>query len=89
MLCGADMDGIPMGAAPYRVMEDIENYNKLGGLKKELNDTIMSIQMVNLVSARQKEAIIASARLQFQGVTENQILNVCIRIEVNGTQRMN
>jgi hypothetical protein len=83
------MDGIPMGAAPYRVMEDIENYNKLGGLKKELNDTIMSIQMVNLVSARQKEAIIASARLQFQGVTENQILNVCIRIEVNGTQRMN
>jgi len=52
----ADEDGIPVCSAPYRVMMDIDYYNKLGGLKKELNDTFMNLQMVNLVAARQNIA---------------------------------
>ena len=38
-------------------MENIENYEKLGGLKKQLFDTTMHIQTVNFLSARHMDAI--------------------------------
>jgi hypothetical protein len=77
----ADMDRIPMGLAAYRIMRDVEDYNKFGEMKKKLADMGAQIFMMNQISARQKEAIMALARLQFQGVTENQILDVCRTIE--------
>jgi hypothetical protein len=80
----ADMDGLPTGTAPYRIMEDIENYNRLGGVKKQLNDTIKNIQMMNLILARQNDAINVLMKLQFYGVTEDQILKMCRAIETNG-----
>src|SRR5436309_15124583 len=79
-----DVDGVPMDSAPYRVMQDIENYNRLGGMKKQLYDTIMNIQMVNLVSARQESAINTIMKLQMSGMTEDQILTLCKSIEGNG-----
>jgi hypothetical protein len=57
---------------------------RIAEMEKQLNDTIMKIQMVNLVSARQSDAVIALAKLQCYGITENQILNLCKTIEVNG-----
>ena len=44
-------DGIPIGAARYRIMTDIENFNKLGGVKKELSDAIIKKQMMDLILA--------------------------------------
>jgi len=79
-----DVDSVPMDSAPYRVMQDIENYNRLGGMKKQLYDTIMNIQMVNLVSARQESAINTLMKLQMSGMTEDQILTLCKSIEGNG-----
>jgi hypothetical protein len=80
----ADEDGIPMDSAPYRVMTDIDRYNRLGDLKKELNNTIMNLQMVNLVAARQNTAANTVMRLLSFGITEDQILSACRTIEVNG-----
>jgi hypothetical protein len=37
----AAMDKLPREAAAYRVMEDIENYNKIGGLKNEISKMVM------------------------------------------------
>jgi len=65
-------------------MTDIENFNKLGGVKKEVNDTIMKKQMVDLILARQTAEVNALTRLLSFGITENQILNACWVIEVNG-----
>lgn len=79
-----DEDGIPVCSAPYRLMMDIDYYNKLGGLKKELNDTFMNLQMVNLVAARQNTAANIVMRLLSFGITEDQILNACRVIEMNG-----
>jgi hypothetical protein len=76
--------GVSPSVAPYRVMRDIDDYNKNGGMNKHLNDTFMKVQMVNLVSARQNNAIMALARLQFQGISEDQILKTCRVIEMNG-----
>ena len=46
-----DLDNMPMETAAYRVMEDIENYNKLGGMKKQLFDTSIQINMVEQILA--------------------------------------
>jgi hypothetical protein len=46
-----------MDLGPCRVMEDIDNYNKLGGMKKQLADTAMQIYTINQISARQHDAI--------------------------------
>jgi hypothetical protein len=49
---------------------------KLIDARKQLNDTIMKIQMMSLVLARQKHATSALIKLQSYGVTDNEILNI-------------
>ena len=39
-----------MDAAGYRVIEDIRDYNKLGGMKKELSNTGMQVCVINQIS---------------------------------------
>jgi hypothetical protein len=65
-------------------MARIDTPGKIADMEKQLNDTIMRIQMVNLVSGRQSTAVIALAKLQCYGITENQILNLCNTIDMNG-----
>ncbi len=72
----ADTENLPKGTAAYRVMEDIEDYNKLGGMKKRMNDVAMQIFTMNQISARQNNAILALFKLQSLGVTEDQILHL-------------
>ena len=59
----ADMDGITTGAAAYRILKNIDNYNKLDGMQKQLNDTIINLQMVNLVAAHHNIAANTVMRL--------------------------
>jgi hypothetical protein len=55
----ADMDGLPMGTAAYRVLGDIEkNYNKLGAMKKELYDAGMLLNTVKEFLARQNDVAV-------------------------------
>ena len=82
----ASFENLSMGTAAYRVMEEIENYNRLGGLKKQLNDISMQIFMMNQISVRQNYAVNALMKLQLYGITENQILRLCKTIETNGAQ---
>jgi len=44
----------------------------------------MQINMVKQILARQNDAVIALAKLQFYGVKEDQILKMCRAIESNG-----
>ena len=48
-----------------------------GGMNKQLNDTITKIQMINLISARQNDAINTFMKLRLSGMTEDQILKMC------------
>lgn len=36
-------DGLPVGAAPFRIMQDIEDYNRHGGMKKKLYEILMQV----------------------------------------------
>jgi hypothetical protein len=66
-----------MERAANHVIEDIRDYDKLGGMKKQQFDVAMQIYALNQFSRRQNNAIMALFELQCQRVTEDQILNVC------------
>jgi len=53
----ADMHNLSMQSAAYRVIEDIQYYNKLGGMKKELSDVTTKVFVMNQLSARQNNAV--------------------------------
>jgi hypothetical protein len=61
----AETDGIPFGAAPYRILEDIENYNKLGGIQRQLVETVLRLNMVKQILARQNGTMAALMKLQY------------------------
>jgi hypothetical protein len=72
----AEMYNLSMESASYRVIEDIQYYNKLGGMKKELSDVTTKVFIMNQLSARQNSAVMALIKLQSHGVTEDQILSL-------------
>jgi hypothetical protein len=55
---------LSISAAAYRVMEDIENYNRIGGLKKEISRLAVEIYSINEMSAPRNKAIMALLKLQ-------------------------
>ena len=70
----AEMNNLPMESAAYRVIEDIQYYNKLGGVKKELSDVSIKVFVANQFLGRQNKAAMSLFNLQSYGITENQIL---------------
>jgi hypothetical protein len=56
-----------MESAAYGVIEDIQYYNKLGGIKKELSNLATKVFVMNQLSARQNNAVMALIKLQSQG----------------------
>jgi hypothetical protein len=72
----ADTENIQIHEAAFRLLQDIEDYNRLADMKKHLYNTGMQIQMMNQIMARQSKAIISLIRLQGYGITENEIINV-------------
>jgi hypothetical protein len=70
------MENLSYGEAAYALMDGIDTFKKLADTKKQLNETCMRVQMMDLVSARQNDAIIALMKLQYYGITEDQILNL-------------
>jgi hypothetical protein len=69
---------LPISSAAYRVINDIKDYNKLGGLKRELQTLYLQIFVMNQFSA----AMMALVKLQSCGVTEDQIFNLCRRFQM-------
>lgn len=74
---------LPLGTAAYSVIEDIEDYQKLGGLKKQLSNMSMQLCMMNQFLSGQRGAIMALVKLQCYGIKESQIIDLCRTIEMN------
>jgi len=92
----ADLENLPYGEAAYALMKGIDTSEKVSDAKKQLihaqkqlYETVMQINMVKQILARQNDAVIALAKLQFYGVKEDQILKTCRSIEANGLYNMN
>jgi DNA repair exonuclease SbcCD ATPase subunit len=70
----AERDNLPKEAAAYRVMEDIENYEKIGGLKNEISKMVMQKYAIDQMTAPREKAINSLIRLQAFGITDEEIL---------------
>src|SRR6185437_294418 len=54
----ADQYGLPIYSAAFRVMNDIRDYNKLGGLKKQLAALCGQVHAVKEVCSHQYQAMV-------------------------------
>jgi hypothetical protein len=79
----ADQYGISISSAAYRVMNDIEDYNKLGGLKKQLATLCAQVYTVKEVCSHQNQAMVALLKLKRYGIAEDDILNLNNCLERN------
>jgi hypothetical protein len=58
---------LPLYVAAFRLFRDIRDYNKIGGLKKELSELYVRKFTINEACSRQSQALITLAKLQSQG----------------------
>jgi DNA repair ATPase RecN len=75
---------LPPSVAALRLFNDIKDYNKIGGLKKEVSRLCQQIFVVNGICANQNQALAALVNLQSHGVTEEQIISLNNFLESNG-----
>jgi 5'-3' exonuclease len=67
---------LPISAAAYRVIEDIENYNRIGGMNKEITRLAVQIYGMNEICAPRNKAITSLLKLQSYGISDQEVLNV-------------
>ena len=67
---------LSISTAAYRVIEDIDDYNRLGGMKNEISNLAMQRYAINQISAPRGKAITSLIKLQNYGITDDEILNV-------------
>ena len=67
---------LSISAAAYRVIEDVENYNRIGGMKNEISKLAMQRYAINQMSVPRDKAITALSKLQCYGISDEEVLNV-------------
>ena len=72
----ADMERIPLDTAAYKIVEDIQHYSQLGGLKKEQERLQQQIFMSNMIMTTRQQAFVSLMRLHALGVTDMEIKNM-------------
>jgi hypothetical protein len=79
---------LPPSVAAFRLLNDIKDYNKIGGLKREVSRLCQQIFVVNGICANQNKAMMAMINLQSRGITEDRILQLNNFLENNGYKDM-
>jgi hypothetical protein len=67
---------LSISTAAYRVIEEIDNYNRIGGMKNEISNLAMQRCAINQMSASRDKAITALLKLQAYRITDEEILNL-------------
>jgi hypothetical protein len=79
----AEIYNISVYAAAFRLMNDIQDYNKIGGLKKQLDTLCAQLYTVKEVCSNLYQAMVALLKLKSYGITEHDILNLNNYLEIN------
>ena len=79
---------LPPSVAAFRLFNDIREYNKIGGLKKEVSRLSQQVFVVNGVWVNQNKAMVAMLNLRSRGITEDRILQLNNILENNGYKDM-
>lgn len=72
----------------FRLIRDIKDYDKMGGLKRELSRLCQQIFVVKECCFRQNKSMMAMLNLQIRGITEDKILQLNELLENNGYNNM-
>ena len=72
----AEIYNMSISGAAYRVIEDIENHNRIGGMNKEISRLAVQIYGMNEICAPRNKAITSLLKLQNYGITDRELLNV-------------
>jgi len=67
---------LSISAAAFRVIEGIDDYNIIGGMKNEISNLAMQRYAINQMSAPRDKAISSLLKLQNYGITDDEILDV-------------
>ena len=67
---------LPPLAATLRLIDDMKKYHKIDGLNKELSASYLRKFVIDEACSRQREHLIALAKLKSQGITEDRILQL-------------
>jgi hypothetical protein len=84
----AEQYGFPASTAAFHVLNNIRDYNRIGGLKKELNKLLTHLFAVKEVCFRQNKSMMAMLNLQSRGITEDKILQLNNFLENSGYKDM-
>jgi hypothetical protein len=57
-------------------MEEIESYERIGGLKNEISNLVMQKYAIDQICAQRNKAITSLVKLQSFGVTDEKIFNI-------------
>jgi hypothetical protein len=75
---------LPPYVAAWRLFNEINDYNKIGGLKKEVSRLSQQIFVFNGICASHNKAMMAMINLQSRGITQDKILQLNSFLENNG-----
>jgi hypothetical protein len=67
---------LSVSAAAFRVIEGIDDCNRIGGMKNEISNLAMQRFAINQMSAPRDKAITTLLKLQANGITDEEILKV-------------
>ena len=87
--CTAEQYNLPVSAAAFQAINDIQDYNKLGGLKKQLAALCTQVHAVKQVSSYQNQAMVALVKLKSYGITDEDILTLNNYLERNTINNKN
>jgi hypothetical protein len=78
----ADMERIPLDTAAYKIVEDIQGYSQLGGLKHEQKTLQQQIFMSQMLMGSREATLESLAKLQSLGVRDEVIQNMAKLIDL-------
>jgi hypothetical protein len=75
---------LPPSVAALLLFNDTRDYNKMGGLKRELSNLCQQIFAINGICTNQNKAMMAILNLQSRGITEDNVLYLNKILENSG-----
>jgi hypothetical protein len=75
---------LPPLAATLRLIDDIKKYNKINGLKEELNSLSLQKYALDQACSHRSQSLIALTNLKSHGLTEDRLLQLNNFLENNG-----
>jgi hypothetical protein len=72
----AQTNNLSVSAAAYSLIEEIDNYNRIGGQNKGISRLAVQIYAMNQICAPRNKVITSLLKLQNYGITDDEILNM-------------